>query len=220
MSPLTEVRSTLSRSGRNARIARSAKEYIETNFHHPVHLEDLSRHTGVGIRMVQRCFREHFDTTITEFLKAVRLDAAYRELAVKYPGDTNVKQVALNKRVHSSRAILRDLSPALRGTAQRDVGRAAGRLKLLFANNPSTCPAHRSSAPVTRSWRSSETTISVPAEQAQHASAMNRPLWHYSTATFLNRMSRNVSIGPGQHQVSRICRLRVPHLRRPVDPLQ
>ena len=61
-------------SGRNVRIARSAKEYIETNFHHPVHLEELSRHTGASIRMVQRCFREHFDTTITDVLKAVRLD--------------------------------------------------------------------------------------------------------------------------------------------------
>jgi AraC-like DNA-binding protein len=92
---LREVGSTLSQSERNVRIARSAKEYIETNFHHPVHLEDLSRHTGFSIRMVQRCFRERFDTTITDFLKAVRLDAAYRELAVKYPDETNVKQVAL-----------------------------------------------------------------------------------------------------------------------------
>jgi len=66
------------------------------NFRHPVHLEDLSRHSGVGIRMVQRCFRECFDTTITEFLKAVRLDAAYRELAATYPDKTNVKQVALH----------------------------------------------------------------------------------------------------------------------------
>ena len=96
MAPLSEVESTLNQSEYNVRIARSAKEYIETNFHHPVHLEDLSRHTGVGIRMVQRCFREHFDTTITDFLKAVRLDAANRELAVKYPGETNVKQVALH----------------------------------------------------------------------------------------------------------------------------
>jgi len=95
VTPLREVGSSPIQSERNVRIARSAKEYIETSFHHPVHLEDLSRHTGVGIRMVQRCFRAHFDTTITDFLKAVRLDAAYRELAVKYPGETNVKQVAL-----------------------------------------------------------------------------------------------------------------------------
>ena len=96
MVPLREVGSTPIQSERNVRIARSAKEYIETSFHHPVHLEDLSRHTGVGIRMVQRCFREHFDTTISNFLKTVRLDTANRELAVKYPGETNVKQVALD----------------------------------------------------------------------------------------------------------------------------
>lgn len=92
---LSEVGSTPKRTEHSFRIARSAKEYIETNFHHPVHLEDLSRHTGVGIRMVQRCFRGHFDTTITDFLKDVRLDAANRELSVKYPRETNVKQVAL-----------------------------------------------------------------------------------------------------------------------------
>jgi transcriptional regulator GlxA family with amidase domain len=93
---LSEVGSTPIRTEHSFRIARSAKEYIETNFHHPVHLEDLSRHTGVGIRVVQRCFRKHFDTTISDFLKAVRLDAANWELAVKYPGETNVKQVALH----------------------------------------------------------------------------------------------------------------------------
>ena len=96
MATLSKVGSTLSQSERNVQIARSAKKYIETNFHHPVHLEDLSRHTGFSIRMVQRCFRERFDTTITDFLKAMRLDAAYRELAVKYPDETNVKQVALH----------------------------------------------------------------------------------------------------------------------------
>ena len=96
MAPLMDVGSILSRSERNVQIAESAKEYIETNFDQPVHLDDLSRHTGFSIRMVQRCFREHFDTTVTDFLKSVRLDAAYRELAVKYPDETNVKQVALH----------------------------------------------------------------------------------------------------------------------------
>ena len=95
MARLSEVGSTPKRTEHSFRIARSAKEYIETNFHHPVHLEDLSHHTRVSIRMVQRCFREHFDTTITDFLKTVRLDMANRELAVKHPGETNVKQVAL-----------------------------------------------------------------------------------------------------------------------------
>ena len=96
MAPLSEVKSALNQSEYNVRIARGAKRYIETNFRHPVHLEDLSRHTGVGIRMVQRCFRERFDTTITNFLKAVRLDAANHELAVKRPGETTVKRVALH----------------------------------------------------------------------------------------------------------------------------
>jgi len=96
VAPLREIGSTISQSERNVQIAESAREYIETNFHHPVHLDDLSRHTGFSIRMVQRCFRERFDTTVTEFLKAVRLDAANRELAVLFPNETNVKQVALH----------------------------------------------------------------------------------------------------------------------------
>lgn len=81
MAPLSKVGSTLKRSKRSFRIARSAKDYIETNFHRRFHLEDLSRHTGVGIRWLQHCFKKHFDITITDFLKTVRLDAAHRALA-------------------------------------------------------------------------------------------------------------------------------------------
>ena len=95
MAPLSEVESTLNQSEHSVRIARSAKEYIKTNFRHPVRLEDLSHHTGVGIRMVQRCFRECFDTTITDFLKEVRLVAANRELTAGDSRETSVTQVAL-----------------------------------------------------------------------------------------------------------------------------
>ena len=95
MTPLSKIEPRTKQAESSFRIARSVKEYIETNFHHPVHLEDVSRHTGVGVRMVQRCFREYFDITITDFLKSVRLDAANQELAVKNPGETSVKQVAL-----------------------------------------------------------------------------------------------------------------------------
>ena len=79
----------------HSRIAKSARDYIEMNFPMPVHMEELCKHTGVGIRTVQRCFREYFDHSITDYLKTVRLDAAYRELTAGDSRETNVTQVAL-----------------------------------------------------------------------------------------------------------------------------
>ena len=77
------------------RIARSAQEYIHTNFREDVHIEDLCRATGVGVRTLQRSFREYFDLTITEYLKMVRLDAAQRELAAGAPSQFTVSNIAL-----------------------------------------------------------------------------------------------------------------------------
>ena len=79
----------------HSRIAKSARDYIEMNFQMPIHIEELCKHTGVGVRTVQRCFREYFDHSITDYLKTVRLDAAYRELTAGDIRETNVTQVAL-----------------------------------------------------------------------------------------------------------------------------
>ena len=79
----------------HGRIAKDAQDYIEMNFQMPVHLEDLCKHTGVGVRTVQRCFREYFDHSITDYLKTIRLDATYRELTAGDSRETNVTQVAL-----------------------------------------------------------------------------------------------------------------------------
>jgi AraC-like DNA-binding protein len=76
-------------------IAKSAQDFIEVNFQHAVHLEDLCRHTGVGIRTVQRCFREYFDLSITDYLKTVRLDRAYREMVTADSGEETVTEIAL-----------------------------------------------------------------------------------------------------------------------------
>ena len=65
------------------------------NFHHHIHLEDLCRHSGVGIRTVQRCFREYFDLSVTDYLKTVRLDSAYRELMTADGGEESVTNIAL-----------------------------------------------------------------------------------------------------------------------------
>lgn len=80
----------------HSRVAKSARDYIESNFRSPVHMEELCKHTGVGIRLVQRCFREYFDHSITDYLKTVRLDAAYRELTTTDSRETNVTEVALS----------------------------------------------------------------------------------------------------------------------------
>jgi transcriptional regulator GlxA family with amidase domain len=58
-------------------------------------LEDLCRETEVGIRTLQRCFREYFDLTVTDYLKTVRLDAAYRELKASNGERNTVTQIAL-----------------------------------------------------------------------------------------------------------------------------
>lgn len=77
------------------RIAKSAQEYIHANFRQNVHTEDLCRTSSVGIRTLQRSFREYFDLTITEYLKMVRLEAAQRELAAGDSSHYTVTDIAL-----------------------------------------------------------------------------------------------------------------------------
>jgi transcriptional regulator GlxA family with amidase domain len=79
----------------HGRIAKGARDYIEMNFQMPVHAEELCKHTGVGVRTLQRCFREYFDHSIMDYLKTIRLDAAHRELTAGDRRETNVTQVAL-----------------------------------------------------------------------------------------------------------------------------
>jgi len=76
-------------------IARGVQDFIEVNFQHPIHLESLCRHTGVGIRTVQRCFKEYFDHSVTGYLKTVRLDSAHRELAATGGEEESVTDIAL-----------------------------------------------------------------------------------------------------------------------------
>ena len=75
-------------------IAKRAQEYIEEHYREPLHIEDLCRATGVGVRTLQRSFREHFQLTVREYLKTVRLDAALRALAVSAPQTDTVASIA------------------------------------------------------------------------------------------------------------------------------
>ena len=77
------------------RVAKLAQEFIEENYREVVRIEDLCRVTGVGVRTLQRCFREYFDLTITDYLKNVRLNAANRMLRAAHPLQDSVASIAL-----------------------------------------------------------------------------------------------------------------------------
>jgi AraC family ethanolamine operon transcriptional activator len=78
-----------------ARISKQAQSYIEENYRSEVSIDLLCAATGVGVRTLQRCFREYFNMTISDYLKTVRLDAAYRDLAVGHSSEYTVGEIAL-----------------------------------------------------------------------------------------------------------------------------
>jgi transcriptional regulator GlxA family with amidase domain len=49
----------------------------------------------VSGRTLQRCFREYFDLTITDYVKTVRLDTARREMLTAHPSVTSVAAIAM-----------------------------------------------------------------------------------------------------------------------------
>jgi AraC-like DNA-binding protein len=77
-------------------IAKRAEEYISEYYRDAVHIEDICRATGVGLRTLQRCIREYFDVTVTELVESVRMDAAHRELSALRPEESTVTQIALD----------------------------------------------------------------------------------------------------------------------------
>lgn len=80
---------------RKQRIAKTAQDVIHAEFRENVQIEDICVATGVGVRTLQRCFSEYFDVSISEYLKAVRLDSAQRQLAAREPSQTRITDVAL-----------------------------------------------------------------------------------------------------------------------------
>jgi len=76
-------------------VAKRARAFIDGHFREPVRMEDLCRATGVGVRTLQRCFRQCFGMTVTSYLKAVRLDAAFRDLIAAHPSRDTVTKIAL-----------------------------------------------------------------------------------------------------------------------------
>ena len=78
-----------------SKIARSARDIVEASFRSQVFIADLCGETGVGVRTLQRCFKEYFDLTLTDYLKTVRLDFAFRALNAAHPVDNSVTRIAL-----------------------------------------------------------------------------------------------------------------------------
>ena len=81
--------------GTRTAVARRARAFIDGYFREPVRMEDLCRATGVAVRTLQRCFRRCFGETVTSYLKAVRLDAAYRDLIAAHPSRNSVTTIAV-----------------------------------------------------------------------------------------------------------------------------
>ena len=89
--PLEELTDARTRS----RVAQSARDFIEDNYRETMRIETVCLATGAGTRTLQRSFREHYNTTISDYLKTVRLDAARRDLASAHPKENSVTEIAL-----------------------------------------------------------------------------------------------------------------------------
>lgn len=76
-------------------VAKRAQDYIEAHYRDAVHIEDLCRVTCVGARTLQRCFREYFHLTVSNYVKVLRLDSARRELAAADHASTSVTRIAM-----------------------------------------------------------------------------------------------------------------------------
>ena len=81
--------------GTRRRIAKQAQAYIDEHYRQAIRMEDLCRLTGIGVRTLQRSFRQYFDFTISDYVKTVRLNAAQRELTAAHPAEHSVTEIAV-----------------------------------------------------------------------------------------------------------------------------
>jgi AraC-like DNA-binding protein len=84
-----------SESMRRIHIAKIVQGYIESHYQDAIHIEDLCRVSAVGVRTLQRYFREYFDLPVSQYLKSVRLDSARRELVTANSSETTVTNIAM-----------------------------------------------------------------------------------------------------------------------------
>jgi transcriptional regulator GlxA family with amidase domain len=56
---------------------QAAEQYIRENIYNPITIADITAHTGINIRALQRLFRKHYDATPVQMLANLRIAAAH-----------------------------------------------------------------------------------------------------------------------------------------------
>ncbi|MBZ9656006.1 helix-turn-helix transcriptional regulator [Phyllobacterium lublinensis] len=56
---------------------QAAEQYIRANIYNPITIADITAHTGINIRALQRLFRKHYDATPVQMLANLRIAAAH-----------------------------------------------------------------------------------------------------------------------------------------------
>lgn len=77
-----------------ASVAQVARDFIQNHYREQLRLKTLCLAIGVSPRTLQRSFRERFNSTISDYIKTVRLDAARRALATARPDGNSVTTIA------------------------------------------------------------------------------------------------------------------------------
>ena len=67
---------------------RRAREFLQAHADEPLDLAQLAASAGIGIRALQLGFRRHFDTSISEMLRDIRLAHLNARLAAASPTDS------------------------------------------------------------------------------------------------------------------------------------
>ena len=75
-------------------IARGVHAYLLQHYAEMVRMGEVCRELGVGLRTLQRCFREYFQISPFGYLKLLRHDQAHRELLAGHPATHRVADVA------------------------------------------------------------------------------------------------------------------------------
>ncbi len=91
-------------NGERIRIAIRARDYLEDHLSEPLRMEDLCLEIRVGLRRMQRAFKEYVQISPYQYLKQTRLDRARRALLSGDPSSLTVSDVAMDHGfIHMSR---------------------------------------------------------------------------------------------------------------------
>lgn len=80
---------------------RRAVAYMEASPDLEISVADVARAAHASVRALQLAFRRHLDTTPMAYLRRVRLDRVYADLAAADPGKTTVTTVTARWGFHA-----------------------------------------------------------------------------------------------------------------------